>query len=98
MSRNRGKTSLRCKRRSENPMAEYDRLPAELRHWLAGAVLPWRAQSVRRAFDSALARTGSRAEALKALDALQDRPVARDAQKIWGQAHPAARTLSAPVR
>ena len=42
MRGNRGRTSLKLKRRSEDPMRDYDRLPPELRAWLAEAVLPWR--------------------------------------------------------
>ena len=87
---NRGQTSLRQRRRTEDPMREYDRLPAELRAWLATAVLPWRPVSVRRAFARALARTGDRARALAELDRLQARRIGEDAARIWGPAHPAA--------
>ena len=31
MASNRGNTSLKCKRRNEKPMLEFDRLPRELR-------------------------------------------------------------------
>lgn len=98
MSRNRGRTSLKCKRRSADPMRDYDRLPAELRGWLASAVLPWRPQSVRRAYDRAVARTQNPALALRELDRLQAQLVARDAGKIWGMAHPAAMDLERAVR
>ena len=91
MRGNRGKTSLKLKRRNEDPMREYDRLPAELRAWLAAAVLPWRPRSVRRAFDKALAETGDRDFALTRLTALQGRLVARDAAAVWGPDHPAVR-------
>lgn len=90
MPGNRGRTSLRSKRRSEDPMREFDRLPAELRRWLASAVLPWRPRSVRRAFDRALARTQDRASALAELDHLQERLVAKDVRNVWGQDHPCA--------
>lgn len=36
---NRGATSLRRKRRRGDPMRDYDRLPPELRCWLADAAL-----------------------------------------------------------
>ncbi|WP_224826024.1 DUF6525 family protein [Cognatishimia sp. MH4019] len=88
MPRNRGKTSLKCKRRTANPMREYDHLPAELRAWLSQAVLPWRAGSVKRSFDKALAKTGDPAKALQELDHLQARLIAKDAPSVWGQAHP----------
>lgn len=71
-------------------MREFDRLPAELRTWLAAAVLPWRPRSVRRAYERALALTGDSAHALKALDRLQARLVAKDANVIWGGDHPVA--------
>jgi hypothetical protein len=85
---NRGTTSLKLKRRNEDPMREYDRLPAELRAWLASAVLPWRPRSVLRAFERALARTKDHARALEELDQLQDRLVARDAREVWGSNYP----------
>ena len=82
MPRNRGATSLKRKRRSEDPMREFDGLPVELRAWLASAVLPWRPRSVRRAFDRVFARTRDKARALEELDRLQERLVAKDALKI----------------
>lgn len=89
MRGNRGTTSLKLKRRNENPMRDFDRLPADLRAWLAAVVLPWRPRSVRRAFDRALAETGERGFALSRLTALQGRLVARDAAAVWGPDHPA---------
>jgi len=88
MRGNRGKTSLKLKRRNEDPMREFDRLPPELRAWLAAAVLPWRPRSVRRAFERAVARTRDRVRALEELDRLQDRLVAKDARAVWGQEYP----------
>ena len=82
------KTSLKLKRRNEDPMQDFDRLPADLRAWLASAVLPWRPRSARRAFERAVVRTRDRSRALEELDRLQDRLVARDARKVWGQAYP----------
>ncbi len=71
-------------------MREFDRLPPELRAWLAAAILPWRPRSVRRAFEKAVARTQDKASALRELDRLQERLVAKDAGKVWGQDHPDA--------
>ena len=71
-------------------MQDFDRLPAELRAWLATAILPWRPRSVQRAFDKAVARTRDQASALRELDRLQERLVAKDAGKVWGQYHPDA--------
>jgi hypothetical protein len=73
-------------------MRDFDRLPPELRAWLAEAVLPWRPRSVRRAFARAVARTKDRDRALEELDRLQERLVAKDARAVWGDAHPRAST------
>lgn len=94
MDGNRGSTTLRRKRRCEDPMQEFDRLPAELRHWLTVAILPWRPRSARRVFERALARTCDKARALEELDRLQQRRVAEDAARIWGPGHPMARPRS----
>ncbi|GMG85492.1 hypothetical protein LNKW23_47140 [Paralimibaculum aggregatum] len=88
--KNRGATSLKRRRRNEDPMREYDRLPADLRAWLASAVLPWRPRSVSRSFSRTLARTGDRNLALAELDRLQLRLIARDAAHVWGTDHPYA--------
>ena len=84
MSGNRGKTSLKRKRSQSNPMRDYDRLPPELRVWVSEAILPWRAKSVKRAYDKALSRTGRADLAIQELDRLQDTLVALDAQYVWG--------------
>ncbi|MCR9152371.1 MAG: DUF6525 family protein [Rhodobacteraceae bacterium] len=88
MATNRGKTSLRLKRRNADPMRDYDRLPAELRVWLSRAVLPWRPRSVRLAFERALSRTRDVDRALEELDRLQARLLAADARAVWGAGHP----------
>lgn len=90
MRGNRGQTSLRRRRRNEDPMREYDRLPAALRAWLAGAILPWRPKSVQLAFSRAMERTQNETLAIAELDRLQDRLIARDAQRLWGLEHPRA--------
>ena len=90
-ARNRGTTSLKLKRRNEDPMREFDRLPADLRLWLTSAKLPWRPRSVRRAFDQAFARTRDAELALRELDALEARLVAKDGPKVWGDEYPISR-------
>ena len=90
MPSNRGATTLKSKRRTRNPMAEYDRLPAELRSWVATAILPWRAGSVQAAYDKAMARTGDPRLALHELDRLQRTLVAKDSRQVWGDTHPNA--------
>jgi hypothetical protein len=71
-------------------MRDYDRLPRELRAWLAEAVLPWRPRSVRRAFDAALSKTGDPARALHELDRIEARLIARDVRRVWDGLHPNA--------
>ena len=87
---NLGATSLRRKARRADPMREFDRLPKELRAWLVSAALPWRPQSVRRAFDKAYARTRETTSALRELDRLEGRLLAKDAPRVWGARHPLA--------
>lgn len=94
MRGNRGHSSLKRKRRSEDPMRDYDRLPAPLRVWLAGAVLPWRPRSAQRAFNRAVQRTRDEARAIAELDRLQNRQIAKDARLVWGLDHPSAQQES----
>ena len=82
-------TSL--KRRRASPMAQHDRLPRELRLWLAHAALPWSAQSALRHWQRALRAARGDAKAAQAtLSRIEARLIARDAAKIWGAHHPAA--------
>ena len=94
MGSNRGNTSLKCKRRNEKPMLEFDRLSQELRVWTASADLPWRPRSVQKAFDRALTQTGSNEKALEELSRLQRRLVSKDATKVYGKEHPDANEMS----
>lgn len=89
---NRGATSLKRRQRTAQPMQDYDRLPAELRAWIAGAVLPWSPRSVRRAYDRALTRTRDPSLALRELDRLQQSNISKDAFKTWGADHPCAQS------
>jgi hypothetical protein len=80
-------------------MADYDRLPPDLRAWLATAVLPWSPRSAARAFDDALKRQRSdRAAALAELDRLQQRRLARASSQPGGALRGSAWALEAPVR
>lgn len=78
MGRNVGRTKIRKRRRNENPMREYDRLPPILRMWVSQAALPWRPRSVLRAYNSALARTGNQSQALDELKRLETAQLAKD--------------------
>ncbi len=88
MAGNRGATSLKSRRGAAHPMFEYDALPEDLRQWVARGVLPWRAKSVSKAVERAVRRTGDRALALRELDQLQTKLVAKDAKRVWGPQHP----------
>ncbi len=80
MGRNLGQTKLRKRRRRENPMREFDRLPPILRSWVSQAALPWRPRSVLRAYNTALAKTGSQSRALEELQRLEAVQLAKDTQ------------------
>ncbi len=90
MPSNRGMTSLRSRRRRGDKMREFDRLPAELRTWVASAILPWRPESVQRTFRRALARTRCTHLALRELDRIERKLIAKDVRAVWGAAHPGA--------
>ena len=79
MRRNLGQTNLRKRRRQVDPMREFDRLPPQLRTWLAQAALPWRPKSVQRAYQKALARTGDHGSAIAELERLQVQQLEKDA-------------------
>lgn len=83
-------TSLRCRKRP-HPMAHYDRLPAELRLWLAGAALPWSPHSALRLWKR-LDREcrGDPAAMRQRLDQAEARMLARDTPRIWGMGYPRA--------
>lgn len=78
MNRNLGRTSLRRKRRSVDPMQSYDALPAPLRIWLSQAALPWSPASAQRIWKRALANGQSIQEALNALARSEAQTLARD--------------------
>lgn len=72
-------TSLRQRRRRGRPMELYDRLPPDLRRWLAGAALPWSPHSALRLWNRLHRETGGdTAAVLSRLDQTQARLLARD--------------------
>jgi len=97
MARNRGATTLKCRRVRRDPMRDYDRLPAELRAWLAGAILPWRPRSALTAFEKARARLGDTGLAQRELDRIEAAMVSKDARRVWGESHPFARQPPPPA-
>jgi hypothetical protein len=98
MPRNLASTLRR--RRSRDPMRAFDRAPEALRRLLAGAALPWSADSALRLYARALKRAGGGAgAALARLDARERALLARDAARVWGPTHPAVEaSLSAARR
>ncbi|SFS69089.1 hypothetical protein SAMN04488040_1623 [Sulfitobacter marinus] len=75
---NRGATSLRTRRRDENPMQAFNALPAPVRSWLSQAALPWSAASCRKILRQARARGESLDDVLARLDRAQQKTLARD--------------------
>ncbi|MEM9786651.1 MAG: DUF6525 family protein [Pseudomonadota bacterium] len=80
MNRNLGQSSLRRKRRSGDPMAAYDALPAPLRSWLSQAALPWSPTSAKRIWSRSLAKGLTPEETLSSLSRAEARTLARDRQ------------------
>ncbi|MEL6586942.1 MAG: DUF6525 family protein [Pseudomonadota bacterium] len=80
MKRNLGQSGLRRRRRSGDPMAAYDALPAPLRGWLSQAALPWSPTSAKRIWSKSLAKGRSTEEALVTLSRAEARTLARDRQ------------------
>ncbi len=72
-------------------MALYDRLPRELRRWLAHAALPWSAPSALTLWQRALREAQGDVQAAQAvLSRVEARLIARDSAKVWGLHHPSA--------
>lgn len=87
-------TSLR-RRRRPCTIARYDRLPPELRRWLAQAALPWSPDSALRLWQKLLRETAGDAEAAhRRLDLIEARMLVRDRQLIGGLA-PEASSMTA---
>lgn len=82
MNGNLGATSLRRKRRSNDPMRSYDALPAPLRRWLSQAALPWSPVSAQKIWARARARGLSDDEALALLAQAETSTLARDKHAI----------------
>ncbi|MEL7105906.1 MAG: DUF6525 family protein [Pseudomonadota bacterium] len=72
-------TRLKCRRRADDPMAIYDRLPPEVRHWLHGAKLPWSPRSARAIWVKAQRAGLSPEDTLARLERAEARTLAKDA-------------------
>lgn len=75
---NLGETPLRRRRRSGNPMQLYDRLPPDLRRWMAQAALPWSPASCLALWQRAIAEGGSTEAALARLHRAEAATLARE--------------------
>ena len=90
MTRHRRNLSTALKTRPrEAPMRAFDRLPADLRRWLAEAALPWSPQSALKLWQAALEEHhGCRAAARARLARAERRMLDRDAPRVWGPGYP----------
>lgn len=75
------RAGLRLRARTD-PMAAFDTLPPAARFWVAQAVLPWSAHSVRRIWRRALRETGSEAQALARLRRAEAMTLRREAGRV----------------
>ena len=81
-------TSLR-RRNRPRPMERYDRLPPELRQWLAGAALPWSPHSALKLWTRLCRECAGDTDAIRRrLERAEARLLAKDAAKVWGAAYP----------
>lgn len=69
-------------------MRAFDRLPPELRMWLAEAALPWSPQSALKLWRRYLDEDGCPTLALARLQAVEQAMLRRDAPKVWGTDYP----------
>ena len=79
-NRNLGTTQQRIRRRAADPMAAYDRLPSDLRKWVAGAALPWSAKSCLALWQRALRDGATPEQAIARLDRAEMAALSREAQ------------------
>jgi len=92
-------TALKRRSRSGDPMDVFDRLPPDLRRWLAGAALPWSPRSAQRIWHKSLARHGGdTAAALSHLSRVEQAMLSRDMTEIWGNPHPGAQACNAATK
>lgn len=75
---NLGRTAQRQRRRTRDPMAAFDALPAPLRAWLSRAALPWSPASCLRIWQRQRARGATIDQILAILDRAEARALARE--------------------
>ncbi len=94
---NRGATSLKLRRRSEDPMQTYDALPAPIRRWLSQAVRPWSPASCQKILRRGRARGEGLDQILARLERAQKATLARD-RHAFCRPEPALESAPAPRR
>jgi hypothetical protein len=93
------RTSLSLGRAQKHNMAAYDRLPPDLRAWLAQAKLPWSPTSAQRAWRRALVKCwGRRRAALEMMDRIEAERLAKDALVQEREREIAAARARGPAR
>ena len=80
--KNLGVTTLRKRRRTSDPMKEFDKMPKLLRDWLNTAALPWAPKSVHRAYHRIYQKNGDAKLALQHLEKLQEQRLSVDEKLI----------------
>ena len=80
--KNLGATKLRKRRRTSDPMKEFDQMPKLLRDWLNTASLPWAPKSVHRAYNRNYRKNGDAKFALQHLEKLQEQRLSVDEKLI----------------
>lgn len=78
---NLGATTQKPHRRTGDPMARFDSLPAPVRRWMAKAALPWSPASCRRLWTRARRAGASVDEALAVLDQAERRALERETER-----------------
>lgn len=72
-----------------DPLAEFDRLPAPLRQWLAEAAMPWSPRSALRIWRRVLRRCGGdEVMARREMSRIEAERLAQDVRRVWGPSHP----------
>ncbi|WP_371226169.1 DUF6525 family protein [Roseovarius sp. 2305UL8-3] len=82
MNSNLGATSLKRRRRSDDPMRLFDTLPPELRVWLSTAALPWSPRSCVKIWRKARREGLSPTQAMARLTQIEQRALQRDSMQI----------------
>ena len=80
--KNLGVTKLRKRRRTSDPMKEFDKMHKLLRDWLNTAAIPWAPKSVHRAYHRIYQKNGDAKLALQHLEKLHEQRLSVDEKLI----------------